>query len=178
MAKRLNEFIQQMSSTDGIISLLMDSYVPFWEKTYANFTRISSMELETRRVVTEELSRSIVWAGVGLVGWGILASETGVLEANVLTLLSVPFLTWAALTTTMIGFRLVTGTEIQVQSKAGLSLFVILGVLAGGVASLFLVAVMGYPALAVTSLYVAISAITVLWVWQMVFPNFEPRTTA
>ncbi|UOO95933.1 hypothetical protein MUK72_04305 [Halococcus dombrowskii] len=134
------------------------------------------MDLETRRVVNEELWRSIVWAGIGLFGWGILAGETALLEANVLTLLSVPFLTWTVLTTTMIGTRIVTGTELQVQSKTGLSLFVTLGVLAGGVASLFLVAVVGYSALSISSLYVAISAITVLWVWHTVFPNFEPRT--
>jgi hypothetical protein len=85
---------------------------------------LSNMDLKTRRVVTEELLRSIVWAGIGLFGWGILASGTALLEANAFTLLSVPFLTWAILTALMIGVRLTTRTELQVQSEAGLSLFV------------------------------------------------------
>jgi hypothetical protein len=136
------------------------------------------MDRETRRVVTEELLRSIVWAGIGLFGWGILASGTALLEANVFTLLSVPFLTWAILTALMIGVRLTTGTELQVQSEAGLSLFVALGVLVGGVASLFLVAVMGYSALMIGSLYVVITVATVLWTWYKVFPTFESNTIA
>lgn len=71
------------------------------------------MNPETRRVITEELLRSVVWAIIGLFGWGMLASWTGLLEANVFTLLTVPFFTWAILTTLMIGIRLATGAELQ-----------------------------------------------------------------
>lgn len=72
------------------------------------------MDPETRRVITEELLRSIVWAIIGLFGWAMLASWTGLLETNVFTLLTVPFLIWAIPTTLMIGIRLATGAELKV----------------------------------------------------------------
>lgn len=132
------------------------------------------MNVETRRIVREELLRSIAWVGLGLVGWAVLISEFAWLEASALTALGLPFLTWAFLTGGMIGVRLATAGEFQVQSEVGIILSVIIGIILGGVAAIYLVT-QGHSALLVGSLYVAAAAATALWSWFVVLPDFEPN---
>ena len=134
------------------------------------------MNIETRQIITEELWRSVAWAGLGLVGWPILISEFAWLDMTVLTVLGLPILTWAGLTGGLIGVRLITEDELQVQSQRGVILSVIVGIILGGVAAVFLVT-QGYSALLVGSIYVAIAAVTALWSWFAVLPDFERRAS-
>ncbi|MBZ6495527.1 hypothetical protein [Natrinema longum] len=135
------------------------------------------MNPETRRIVTEELWRSVVWAGLGLVGWAIIVSEFAWVDGTLVTVFGLPILTWAVLTGGMIGVRLRTEGELQVGSQAGIVLSVIVGILLGGVAAIFLVT-RGYSALWVGSVYVVTALATALWSWYAVLPGFETSPTA
>jgi hypothetical protein len=123
------------------------------------------MTPELRPIVREELLRSIAWAGLGIVGWPILVSELGWLEATPLTIFGFPVLTWALLTGGSIGVRLYTDTELRVQTPAGTSVSVMLGLLIGGVGAVYLVAVEGHAALWVTAAYVTVSIGAIVWYW-------------
>jgi hypothetical protein len=131
------------------------------------------MNRELRRLVGEELLRSIVWAGLGMVGWPILVSEVAWLEASVLTVFGLPVLTWAVLTASAIGIRLLTGTELQVRTPAGLSTSLLVGIVCGGVAAVYLAGVQGYSPLGVATAYVAVTAGTLLWLVQ---PGAQPAS--
>ncbi|PCR92444.1 hypothetical protein [Natrinema ejinorense] len=135
------------------------------------------MNVNTRRIVTEELWRSVVWAGLGLVGWAIIVSEFAWVDGTLVTVFGLPILTWAVLTGGMIGIRLRTEGELQVQSQAGIVLSVIVGILLGGVAAIFLVT-RWYSALSVGSIYVVTAVATALWSWYAVLPEFETSPTA
>ncbi|QFU81622.1 hypothetical protein [Natronorubrum aibiense] len=135
------------------------------------------MNVETRQIITEELWRSVVWAGLGLFGWAILIAEFAWLDASVFTVLGLPILTWAVLTGGLIGARLATTSTFRVQSQAGHLLAVICGLILGGVAAIGFVT-QGYPALWVGAIYVTVAVVTALWSWYVVLPNVEPRTTA
>lgn len=135
------------------------------------------MEANTTSIIKEELLRSIVWAGLGLAGWGLLISNSSMLEATVLNVLGLPVLTWAVLTIGMIGARLVTGMDLQVQSMEGLSVGVILGILASGFAALYFIVVEGYSPLLVGGSYIAITIATILWVRYVVFSDIESRSS-
>jgi hypothetical protein len=135
------------------------------------------MRPELRRVVREELLRSIAWLGLGLVGWPILAEELAVLETNALTVFGFPLLTWAGLTVTFIGVRAVTGSELQVQTPRGLSTSVLAGMTLAGLGGIYLVAT-GSSALWVGVAYVAAAAVTIGWHWYARPPRGEPPTPA
>lgn len=124
------------------------------------------MNRELRRLVGEELLRSIVWAGLGMVGWPILVSELAWLEPSVLTVFVLPVLTWAVLTAGAIGIRLGTGADFQVQTPTGLSYSLLAGVVCGGLAAVYLAGVEGYSPLGVATAYVAVTAGTLLWMMR------------
>lgn len=136
------------------------------------------MSTEIRRIAREELLRSIVWFGLGIVGWPILISEFTWLDANVLTVFGLPLLTWAVLTTGMIGVRVATSPELQVTTPVGLSMSLLLGIMLGGVSAVYLVAVEEYAALPVIIVYVAVTGGTVLWHWYTRLPDSSPDMPA
>jgi len=123
------------------------------------------MKSQQRQIIREELLRSIAWIGLGLVGWPIVIAEVAWLDATLLTVLGLPVLTWAVLTTGAIGVRTATSTELQIQTPAGLSVSLVLGTTLGGVGAVYLVTAAGYPALWITAAYVAVTGVAVLWYW-------------
>lgn len=90
------------------------------------------MNAETRRIVNEELWRSVVWFAIGLFGWSLIISSTTLIEATALTALGLPVLTWAVLTVLMIGIRVATGLELKAQTDSGQLLWLIMGSVLGG----------------------------------------------
>ena len=106
-----------------------------------------------RLILREELLRSIGWAALGLVGWAILVTSSQQLPATVWTVVGLPILTWASLTAGMIGIRLVTGSDLQVQSKEGLHVVSLGGVVLGGFWTMFLIFVLEWSALLTSGLY-------------------------
>jgi len=118
-----------------------------------------------REIVREELLRSIAWFGLGLVGWPIVVTEVAWLEPSVLTVIGLPLVTWAALTTTAIALRSTTDSAAQVETRTGLSVSLVVGIMGGGVGAVYLVTGGGYPALWTTAAYVAVTGGAVLWYW-------------
>ncbi|MFT4921717.1 MAG: hypothetical protein ACI8XM_000922 [Haloarculaceae archaeon] len=129
------------------------------------------MNAELRRLVREELLRSIAWIGLGIVGWPILIEEVAWLDATVLTVFGLPVLTWGVLTAGAIGIRAVTARDLQVQTPTGLSVSLAFGIMLGGIAAVYLVANEGYSALWVSAAYVAVTTGTVLWHWYLRQPD-------
>ena len=136
------------------------------------------MKPQLRSIVREELLRSIAWIGLGLVGWSLVISEVAWLDATALTVFGLPVITWALLTISMIGIRTATSAELQVQTPAGLSISLILGIMLGGVGAVYLVAVEGYATLWVTVAYVTVTVGTLLWYWYMGLPDSAFEVTA
>lgn len=135
------------------------------------------MDATTSRIVREELWRSIAWAGLGLVGWSIVITESSRVPATALTALGLPVLTWAFLTTTMIGIRLGTGLELQYRSKEAVYLSFALGTIVAGFGAVYLVTARGYSAALVGSVYVAVTAGGTLWFRYVGYPD-ETNGTA
>ncbi|WP_238479925.1 hypothetical protein [Natranaeroarchaeum sulfidigenes] len=123
------------------------------------------MKSQHRRIIREELLRSIAWIALGIVGWPLVISETAWLDATVLTVFGLPVLTWALLTAGTIGIRVLTSTELQVQTPVGLSMSLYLGIMIGGVGAVYLVTAGGYSALPVITAYVAVTGVTIVWYW-------------
>ncbi|OLZ39210.1 hypothetical protein A6E15_17535 [Natrinema saccharevitans] len=123
------------------------------------------MKPQLRRIIREELLRSIAWIGLGIVGWPIVISEVAWLDTTALTVFGLPALTWALLTTGAIAVRVATSTELQVQTPVGLSISLLFGIVLGGVGAVYLVTAGGYSALWIIAAYVAVTGITVLWYW-------------
>jgi len=123
------------------------------------------MKPQLRRIIREELLRSIVWIGLGIVGWPIVISEVAWLDTTALTVFGLPALTWALLTTGAIAVRVATSTELQVQTPVGLSISLLFGIMLGGVGAVYLATAGGYSALRIIAAYVAVTSITVLWYW-------------
>lgn len=138
----------------------------------------ADMNPELRGIVREELLRSIAWFGLGIVGWPILITEVAWLDATALTVFGLPVLTWAALTGASVGVRVLTDTDASVRSSAGLSVFLVLGVLLGGVGAVYLVAARGYSVLPVTAGYVTVTLVAVLWYWYVGVPSASEDATA
>jgi hypothetical protein len=136
------------------------------------------MNSQRRRIIREELLRSIAWIGLGLVGWPIVISEVAWVEPTVLTVFGLPVLTWALLTAGMIGVRTVTSKELQVQTPTGLSMSLALGIMLGGVGAVYLVAAGGYSALWITVAYVVVTIAAVGWYWYLRLPKLPSETTA
>lgn len=122
------------------------------------------MNLEQRRIVREELWRSIVWIGLGMVGWPVLVTETSWLGQNLLTVFGLPVVTWAVLTAGMIGIRTLTSSELQLSTPR-LPVFVLEAVVLGSICWIYLVVVESYGSLLVTVSGVAVGVATVVWYW-------------
>lgn len=123
------------------------------------------MKPQRRRIIREELLRSIAWIGLAIVGWPIVISEIAWLDATALTVFGLPALTWAVLTTGAIAVRVATYTDLQVQTPVGLSISLLFGVMLGGVGAVYLATAGGYSALWVIAVYVTVTGVTVLWYW-------------
>jgi|APHM01.1.fsa_nt_gi hypothetical protein len=121
--------------------------------------------MEQERIVREELWRSIAWACLGIVGWTTLVREVAWVEQNLFTVFGGAVITWAVLTAGMIGIRTVTGSELQVQTLAGLSIFLLGGFILGGVGVAYLVLAEGYSPLLVSTGYIVAGAATIVWYW-------------
>ncbi|MDL0138610.1 hypothetical protein PNP85_03685 [Halobacterium salinarum] len=136
------------------------------------------MKPQRRRIIREELLRSIAWIGLGIVGWPLVISEVAWLDATTLTVFGLPALTWALLTTAAIGIRVATSAELQVQTPIGISMSLFFGIMLGGVGAVYLVTAGGYSALWVTSAYVAVTVVTILWYWFVRPGDIDTKMTA
>ena len=65
----------------------------------------------SRRVLREELYRSVVWAFLALVVWAQFVTGTDYLDATVLTLAGPPVLVWAVVTGSLVAVRVTRGGE-------------------------------------------------------------------
>lgn len=128
---------------------------------------------QVRRILSEELWRSVAWAALGLFGWAIIISESGYLEANALTVLGLPILTWASLTVGMIGFRLTTGHELQVQMKEGLHIVVLGGYVLAAFWAIFFILTLDYSPVLVIGLYLVIGGAYLIYYIRMISPRFD-----
>jgi len=126
-----------------------------------------------RQIFREEFLRSIAWAGLGLFGWAIVISSSDQLPAIVWTAVGLPILTWASLTVGMIGIRLVTGNDLQVQSTEGLHIMSLGGVILGGFWAVFLIFVLDRSPLLTSTLYLFVTiAYFVFYKW-VILPRFD-----
>jgi hypothetical protein len=123
------------------------------------------MDAELQQIIREELWRSIAWIGLGMFGWPILSEEFVWLDTTVFTVFVLPVITWALFTAGFIGVRVMTATDLQIQTPTGLSMSLLLGVMLGGVSAVYLVAAEGYDARWVSAVYITVSIGTVLWHW-------------
>jgi hypothetical protein len=117
---------------------------------------------QQRRIVREELWRSIAWAGLGIVGWPTLVTEVAWLEPTLFTVFGLPVVTWAVLTAGMIGIRTATGAELQ-RHTFSLPTFLLESAILGGIGAVYLVTARGYSPLLVMTGYVAVGAAAVVW---------------
>jgi len=123
-------------------------------------------------IFREELLRSIAWAGLGLFGWAILISTSDQLPATVWTVVGLPILTWASLTVGMIGIRLITGNDLQVQSTEGLHIISLGGVVVGGFWAVFLIFVLDWPPLLTSGLYLFVTVTYFVFYKRVILPQF------
>ena len=133
---------------------------------------------QVRRILSEELWRSVGWAGLGLVGWSIIISTSGQLEATAWTVLGLPILTWASLTVGMIGFRLTTGHELQVQTKEGLHVVVLAGYLFAVFWAIFLILALDYSPVVIVGLYLLLGGAYLIYYTRIILPRFDSLTEA
>ncbi len=136
------------------------------------------MDSQQQRIVREELWRSVAWLGLGIVGWPSVVSTVSWLEPTVVTVFGLPVLTWALLTTALIGVRTVTAAELQAQTPTGLSATLLVGELLAGVGAVALVALGGYSPLWVTTAYVLATGGGVVWYWYVGLPALTAESTA
>jgi hypothetical protein len=133
------------------------------------------MKPQLRRIIREELLRSIAWIGLGLVGWALVISEATWLDATALTVFGLPVLTWAGLTIGMVGLRVITERDLQVRTKAGLNIVLLEGIVITGSLVVYLVAVADWPPLPTVGGYLAITGLYALYYWQFVLPSVGAR---
>jgi Fe2+ or Zn2+ uptake regulation protein len=124
-----------------------------------------------RQIFREELLRSIGWAGLGLFGWAILVSSSSQLPVAIWTVLGLPILTWASLTVGMIGTRLITGNDLQVQSTEGLHIISVGGIVLGGFWAAFLIFALNWPPLLTGGLYLFVTAAYLVFYRKVVLPE-------
>jgi hypothetical protein len=133
------------------------------------------MQPQLRRIIREELLRSIAWFGLGLVGWPLVISEAAWLDTTALTAFGLPVLTWAALTMGMVGLRVITESDLQVRTKAGLNIVLLGGIILTGSLVVYLVAVAGWSPLPTVGGYLAITGLYAIYYWEFVLPSVEAR---
>lgn len=124
-------------------------------------------------IFREELLRSIAWAGLSLFGWAILISSSNQLSATVWTVIGLPILTWASLTVGMIGIRLITGNDLQIQSTEGLHIISIGSLVVGGFWAAFLIFVLGWSPPLVSGLYLFVTITYLVLYKKVVLPRFD-----
>ena len=124
-------------------------------------------------IFREELLRSIGWAGLGLFGWAILINSSDQLPATVWTVAGLPILTWVSLTVGMIGIRLITGNNLQIQSTEGLHLVSIGSVMLAGFWAVFLVFVLDWPPLFTSVLYLSVTITYFVVYKRVILPPFD-----
>lgn len=71
------------------------------------------MNIETRRILSEEAWRSVVWFGISFFGWGLIITQTTALEATGWTVLGLPLATTLVIAALLVLYRLKTGAELQ-----------------------------------------------------------------
>ncbi|QSG02785.1 hypothetical protein [Natranaeroarchaeum sulfidigenes] len=126
-----------------------------------------------RLILREELLRSIGWAAFGFFGWAILISLSEQLPATVGTAIGLPLLTWASLTVGMIGIRLTTGSDLQVQSTEGLHVMLLGGVVFGGFCAGLLIFVIDWSPLLIGGLYLFITGIFIVYYKRVMLPKLD-----
>ena len=126
-----------------------------------------------RSVLREELFRSIGWAALGLVGWPILLSESPQLPVTIWTVFGLPVLTWATLTVAMVGGRLLTGSDLQMQSQEGLHVVSLCGTLLTGFWVAFAVFSLDWPPLPTVGAYLLATVIYVIIYRRVVLPQSD-----
>lgn len=131
------------------------------------------MKPHLRRIIREELWRSIAWIGLGLVGWALVISEAAWLNATALTVFGLPVLTWAGLTIGMVGLRVISESDLQVGTKAGLNIVLLEGIIITGALVVYLIAVAGWSPLPTVGGYLAITGLYALYYWQFVLSSVE-----
>lgn len=138
-----------------------------------NLLRAFLQHPRVRLIFREELLRSIAWAALGLVGWAILVNSSRQLPATVGTVVGLPILTWMSLTVGMIGIRLTTGSDLQVQSKEGLHILSLSGVVVGGFWAAFLIFVLDWPTLLTSGLYLFVTITYFVFYKRVILPRFD-----
>lgn len=128
---------------------------------------------QIRHVLREEFWRSIAWAALSLSGWAIIISSTDQLAANAWTVVGLPILTWASLTVGMIGFRLATGSTLRIQTKEGLHVVTLGGVVIGGFWTVFLIFVPGWSPLFTITVYVLVIGLYLVYYTRVILPQFD-----
>jgi DNA-binding HxlR family transcriptional regulator len=131
-----------------------------------------------RSIFREELLRSIGWAALGIVGWPILLSESPQLPVNIWTVFGLPVLTWATLTVAMVSVRLLTGSDIQVQSQEGLHVVSLCGILLAGFWVAFAIFILNWPPLPTVGVYLLATVSYLIVYKRVVLPETNlPVTT-
>jgi DNA-binding HxlR family transcriptional regulator len=128
---------------------------------------------QVQEILREELWRSVAWAGLGLFGWAILISSSDQLAANLWTVGGLPVLTWASLTLGMIGLRLATGSEFQIQTTEGLHVVTLGGAILGGFWAVFLIFVLDWSPLVTVGLYSAVIVAYLVYYTQVMRPELD-----
>lgn len=128
---------------------------------------------QVRQVFREEFWRSIAWAAFGLFGWAIIISSTDQLATNAWTVLGLPVLTSASLTVGMISFRLTTGSSLRIQTKEGLHVVTLGGIVLGGFWTVFLIFVLGWSLLFAIGVYVLITGLYLVYYTRVILPRFD-----
>lgn len=128
---------------------------------------------QVQQIFREELWRSVAWAGFSLFGWAILISSSDLLPTTVWTVGVLPVLTWASLTVGMIGIRLSTGTEFQIQTTEGLDIVTVGGAVLGGFWAAFLIFVLDWSPLISIGLYVAVMTAYLVYYIRVVRPELS-----
>lgn len=126
-----------------------------------------------RSILREELLRSIAWAGLGLFGWAILVTSSAQLTATLWTVVGLPILTWATLTTGMVGFRLLFGDEFRIQSTEGLHVVSLSGIVMGGFWAAFLIVVLNWPGLLILGVYISLTIGYTVYYSRVILPRFD-----
>jgi hypothetical protein len=75
----------------------------------------------------------------------------------------------------MVGLRVLTESDLQVKTKAGLDIVLLEAIIITGFLVVYLVAVAGWPPLPTVGGYLAINGLYALYFWQFVLPSIEVR---
>lgn len=121
------------------------------------------MNPETRRIVEEELWRSVVWFAIGLFGWSVIITSTEAIEASALTALGLPVLTAGILFGIVVGIRMLTGLELKAKTEGSQLLWLVTGSVVGGFLVLYDVLVDGADPVLFLGYGVAVVLGVVVW---------------